>query len=81
MIRFVDIRSQGTGYRFAFWDTTRDQFCTFANDQAWETRKDFIESFDLSGGNFADAVSVSGFDRFNNLMPDWTDIDPTEDEL
>jgi len=62
MIRFVDLRGQGTGYRFAFWDTTRDSFCTFAGEQAWEARKDFAEAFALSGGKFADAVRVSGIE-------------------
>lgn len=71
MIRFVDIRGQGTGYRFAFWDTTRDSFCEFGGDQAWESAADFAEAFNLDGGKFADMVRVSGIDRFTDLMPDW----------
>lgn len=81
MIRFLDIRGQGTGCRFAFWDTTRDTFCSFAGEQAWNTRKEFAEAFVISGGEFADAVRVSGIERFTSLMPDWVDFEPTEDEL
>ena len=80
MIRFVDIRGNATGYLFAFWDTTRDRFCEFASDQAWQDMNDFSESFGLAGGRFADAVRVSGIERFYALMPEWTAIPMTDDE-
>ena len=80
MIRFVDIRAQGTGYRFAFWDTTRDNFCEFSGEQAWKSATDFAESFNLAGGKFADMVSVSGIGRFTGLMPDWTATPMGEDD-
>ena len=72
MIRFVDIRGQGTGSRFAFWDTTRSEFCKFNGEQAWDDATDFAEAFNLAGGQFADMVRVSGIERFTGLMPDWT---------
>ena len=72
MIRFIDIRGQGTGYRFAFWDTIRNRFCEFNGEQAWESLEDFTESFNWSGGKFFDVVCASGIKRFINLMPDWT---------
>jgi hypothetical protein len=80
MIRFVDIRGQGTSYRFAFWDTTRDKFCEFSGDQAWESATDFAESFDMAGGKFADMVRESGIERFTILMPDWTATPMGEDD-
>ncbi len=80
MIRFVDIRGQATGYRFAFWDTTRNSFCEFSGEQAWESAADFTEAFNSAGGTFADMVRVSGLDRFTGLMPDWTTKRMGEDE-
>jgi len=80
MIRFIDIRGRGTGYRFAFWDTTRDTFCTFAGSLAWSTRQDFSEDFNLNGGKFSDMVSTSGIARFLGHLPPWVDSDPTEAE-
>ena len=64
MIRFVDIRGQGTGYAFAFWDTVTDRFCEFGGEQAWEGMEDFVESFGVSGD----------VERFVRLMPDWAKV-------
>lgn len=74
MIRFVDIRGQGTGLRFAFWDTVSDTFCEFNGDQAWESNTDFAESFNL------DLDQFSSIERFTALMPDWTGVPMGEDE-
>ncbi len=41
MIRFVDIRGQGTGYRFSFWDTVTDQYICINGEQAWDDWEDF----------------------------------------
>jgi len=64
MIRFIDIRAQGTGYRFAFWDTVKDKFFEFSGCQAWENFDDFFDdSFKIIG--------VEGIARYKNLCPDW----------
>lgn len=66
MIRFVDIRNQGTGYRFSFWDTVRDEFLEFGGSQAWDTLDDFIESF-----NTASTHLYGDIERFLSLIPVW----------
>lgn len=71
MIRFVDIRGQGTGYRFAFWDTVRDRFLEFGGDQAWEDKEDFLQCF----GKFQ-----TDLDMYIGLMPEWASIPMTDDE-
>jgi len=43
MKRFIDLRGQGTGCRFAWWDTIRDEFESFSGDQAWNTWNEFME--------------------------------------
>lgn len=78
MVRFIDIRGQGTGKRFAFWDTGHDVFLSFGDDSAWETRGDFTDSFNSSGGS--DGVSESRIDRFTGLMPAWTETPMRDDD-
>ena len=81
MIRFVDIRTQNTGYRFAFWDTTRDKFCEFGGDQAWESAADFINSFYLAKAELTDTKHEFSIERFLSLMPNWatTPADKTDE--
>ena len=43
MIRFVDIRDQGVGERFAFWCTVSDKFMLFQGEMAWNSFYEFIE--------------------------------------
>jgi hypothetical protein len=64
MIRFIDLTGQGTTYKFAFWDTTKDKFCEFFESQAWDSVEDFIESFELDG------KMTYGIERFLNLIPE-----------
>lgn len=73
MIRFVDLRGQSTGYRFAFWCTVHDRFVTFAGEQAWDTEDDFIASYQCSAKKFPLSQPLS---RFLNLMPSWASKDP-----
>ena len=62
MIRFIDLRNQGTGNTFAFWNTITDKFIEFKDgDQAWYSFTDFIES---AGPN-------TDITRFKNLSPEW----------
>ena len=65
MIRFIDLRGHNTGYRFAFWDTTKDKFCEFFDSQAWESIEDFKEAFELDGGTC--------IERFLDLIPEWSE--------
>lgn len=80
MIRFIDIRGQGTGCRFAFWDTITDEFCKFDGFMAWQDIADFTEYFNAAGGKYRDMVSESGIERFLTLMPDWAAIPMTDDD-
>ena len=65
MIRFIDLRGQGTGYNFAFWDTTADRFCEFFGDQAWDNKAFFEHSYRFDGCN--------AIERFLDLMPGWVE--------
>ncbi len=71
VIRFIDIRGQGTGCRFAFWDTVTDSFVSVDGDYAWTSWGEFAEFFDT----FADALG-----RYRSLCPDWV-IDDGEDDI
>ena len=64
MIRFIDMRKQDTGYNFAFFDTTRNKFCEFGGEQAWDFAEGFINSFNSECSNME-------IERFLSLMPDW----------
>jgi len=46
MIRFIDLRGQGTGSRFAFYDTVRDHFLELEGEQAWDVFLEFAEVCD-----------------------------------
>ena len=70
MKRFIDLRNQGTGYRFAFWDTVTDRFEQFGGEQAWDT-------FD----EFADAHEGFDLERYERLCPDWAKQSPSGREL
>jgi hypothetical protein len=61
MIRFVDIRGQGTGHRFAFWNTVTDAFICIDTEYAWDSWDEFAT---VAEGN----VDVR---RFGTLCPKW----------
>jgi hypothetical protein len=85
VIRFVDIRNQGTGRRFAFWDTISDQFLTFSGEQAWDTWEELEDSVTeqsgrLSfGGVLADRRTAL-LGRLRGLCPPWA-FDGGEDDV
>ena len=81
MIRFIDLRGQKTGYRFAFWDTTQDKFTEFGGDSAWNNDVDFFEAFNIDGGYYVDHIREAGIERFSALMPEWTNDSPDSDIL
>lgn len=70
MIRFIDIRGQGTGSRFAFRDTITDRFIEIGCEQAWNNWDEFAEA----------AEGRSDLDRFKSLCRDWA-FDNGEDDV
>lgn len=73
MIRFVDIRNQGTGYRFAFYCTITGKFIVIDEDQAWDDVSDLKECC----ANSAEPIDI---ERLIKLCPDWAHND-SEDDL
>lgn len=74
MKRFIDLRGQHTGHRFAWWCTVRDCFEPFGGDEAWDTWDEFAESVSLS------SVPVP-LERYRGLCPAWAfEPDPDNDE-
>ena len=43
MIRFIDLRKQCTGYRFAWFNTVSERFEAFGFEQVFQEWKDFAE--------------------------------------
>ena len=41
MIYLIDLREQGVGAAFAFWDTVTNRFLEFNGTQGWKTWEDF----------------------------------------
>lgn len=72
MIRFIDIRNQGTVYRFCFWDTMVDRFATSNNDHAWNNWDDFLEN--------SQGVPKELIERLKSLCPEWV-FNKEEDNL
>jgi len=76
MIRFVDLRYQGIGYRFAFWDTVTDTFISIDDSQAWDT----FEEFESEYMTYHNAIDRQILDRYKSLCPKWTFHQPTNEE-
>lgn len=68
MKRFVDIRGQGTGYRFCWFDTTVDQFEQHGSFSAWDTFEEFA------------ADCRGDVERYRRLAPTWA-FEPREDDI
>jgi hypothetical protein len=60
MKRFVDLRTTDVGWRFAWWDTVRDEFESHSHSMAWDSFDEFLEDFDGDDP-----------DRYRRLTPDW----------
>lgn len=71
MIRFVDIRGQGIGSRFSFYDTIESDYINIDNCVAWDNWDQFLE---WAEGEYID------FDRFKKLCPVWV-FDGGEDDI
>lgn len=77
MKRFIDLRGQHTGYRFAWWDTVRDCFDDNDGDWAWDTWQEFEESYCLDGGPVFREETLA---RYRSLTPAWAfEPDPDDD--
>ena len=72
MIRFVDIRNQGTGYRFTFWNTVINQFVKIGTVFAWENWNDFL--------SYVGSLDSEEMDRYKSLCPEWV-FNNDEDDL
>ena len=71
MKRFIDMRGQHTGCRFAWWDTCIDKFETFDTEQAWNTWDDFAAAYRHDGGD--------DLNRYHTLTPEWAFAQPADD--
>lgn len=82
MIRFIDLRNQGTYFRFAFWNTNINRFIDINGSQAWDTEEEFVE--DLVDLHLSRKESPKEFEssktRFLRLMPDWAKVDDGKGE-
>jgi len=72
MKRFIDLRGQGTGNRFAWFDTIRDVFEEWSGFCAWDTWNEFVYDYSAGGG-----LDV---DRYRGLCPKWV-FEPGEDDI
>lgn len=72
MIRFIDLRNQGTGYRFAFFDTVSDRFLDFGGEHAWDSVKDFTEVYTKNSHGY-------DVDRLVRQLPEWALSEPKDD--
>jgi len=70
MIRFIDIRGQGTGNRFAFYNTVNSSFVEASDEVAWESMDDFR----------SDCDDEAVFKRCSSLCPNWVN-DGQEDDI
>lgn len=78
MLRFIDLRYQGTGDRFAFYCTSSDTFEDLDGMQSWSTWEEFetdYESIDPSK-----RPSLPPLTRYKRLCPRWVFVSPTERE-
>jgi len=74
VIRFIDLRYQGTGSRFAFRSTVTDNLIEYNACSAWETWADLRGDIEVHG------IDVE-LDRLRGLCPAWVFEQPTEEEL
>ena len=65
MIKFVDLRSQAVGYRFAWFNTFNDHFEEFDTSQAWDTWDEFADDY-----VHTDRVTTDGLSRYRALCPE-----------
>ena len=74
MKRFIDLRGQDTGYRFAWYDTIVDEFESVAGYEAWDAWEDFVDSATVAEWH------TSNLDRYRKLCPAWVFKEPPEED-
>ena len=67
MKRFVDLRRQDTGYRFAWFDTVTNRFERHGGEMAWNTFAEFEKAY----------VGTER-PRYRGLCPKWAFVEETE---
>ena len=73
MKRFIDLRGQHTGHRFAWWCTVHDGFDGYNGNEAWDTWEEFEADIDASAAG-------SLLSRYTGLAPHWVhEPDPDDD--
>lgn len=77
MLRFIDLRFQGTQHRFAFWDTVTDRLRGYGQSVAWTTFSELEDEF----GGLPYKADPRVVERLLNLCPSWVFEPATEDEL
>lgn len=80
MKRFVDLRGQATGNRFAWWCTCKDRFETHGGEMAWTTWAEFAEAFEIEEAKDGVRKNGGGLERYDGLCPDWARVTPDDDE-
>lgn len=68
MIRFVDIRNQDIGDRFAFYDTVTETFVDFSGVQTWNTWGELKDWIYIDETPLASPEYVQ---RLKSVCPDW----------
>ena len=68
MIRFIDLRDEGTGNNFAFFDTVKNRFLEFGGVAAWEDFADFKDGCSYEFEEDQNKI----VERCIRLCPPWT---------
>lgn len=76
MIRFVDIRGQGTGYRFSYFNTQTNIYISFAGNVVFDTFAEVEECY-RPCFDFQESVLA----RLHSLTPEWAFIKDANDLL
>lgn len=71
MIKFIDLRDQDIGVRFAFWDSDKNKFVGSTVHNAWNDWDDFKETY---------GWSELYLDAFLLICPKWVFDKEIEDD-
>ena len=66
----VDLRGQGTGWNFAFFNTKTNRFIEIYGKSAWNTFDDLADDLRLGAYDFC-ADPGDSIRRYFKLCPDW----------
>ena len=65
MIIFIDIRNQGTNFRFSFWNSSTNRFVSIAGEYAWNSWVEFEE--------LARSRGLVNLSIYRDVCPDWVE--------